>query len=287
MFKVVRDLFRHDGRFAFGFCMILGIVSLALLYSFCPYDLSIWNTVPRDRPPSPKYLLGTNSQGQDVFWYATAAIRNSLIIGIVAALLSRVIAVLVALIAGYQGGLTDRILMSINDSFVVLPLLPVLVLVASMLRGRMGLIGLGVVLAIFGWAWDARLIRAQILSLREREFTKTAILSGMTSIRLVLGEHLPFVIPLIMATAINNVSFVIGTEIVLAVFGLSSLETPTLGVMIYWSVNYQAMLLGLWWWLLTPVVICILLILSLYLLSVSISDFLDPRTRLQFIKVKG
>ena len=287
MFKVVRDLFRHDGRFAVGFCMILGIVSLALLYSFCPYDLSIWNTVPRDRPPSPKYLLGTNSQGQDVFWYATAAIRNSLIIGIVAALLSRVIAVLVALIAGYQGGLTDRILMSINDSFVVLPLLPVLVLVASMLRGRMGLIGLGVVLAIFGWAWDARLIRAQILSLREREFTKTAILSGMTSIRLVLGEHLPFVIPLIMATAINNVSFVIGTEIVLAVFGLSSLETPTLGVMIYWSVNYQAMLLGLWWWLLTPVVICVLLILSLYLLSVSISDFLDPRTRLQVIKVKG
>jgi peptide/nickel transport system permease protein len=287
MFKVVRDLFRHDGRFAFGFCMILGIVLLALLYSFCPYDLSIWNTVPRDRPPSIKYLLGTNSQGQDVFWYATAAIRNSLIIGIVAALLSRVIAVLVALIAGYRGGLTDRVLMSINDSFVVLPLLPVLVLVASMLRGRMGLIGLGVVLAVFGWAWDARLIRAQILSLREREFTKTAILSGMTSLRLVLGEHLPFVIPLIMATAINNISFVIGTEIVLAVFGLSSLETPTLGVMIYWSVNYQAMLLGIWWWLLTPVVICILLILSLYLLSVSISDFLDPRTRLQVIKVRG
>jgi peptide/nickel transport system permease protein len=287
MFKVVRDLFRHDGRFAFGFCMILGIVLLALLYSFCPYDLSIWNTVPRDQPPSAKYLLGTNSQGQDVFWYATAAIRNSLLIGIVAALLSRVIAVLVALIAGYRGGRTDRILMSINDSFVVLPLLPVLVLVASMLRGKMGVLGLGVVLAIFGWAWDARLIRAQILSLREREFTKTAILSGMTSLRLVLGEHLPFVIPLIMATAINNISFVIGTEIVLAVFGLSSLETPTLGTMIYWSVSYQAMLLGIWWWLLTPVVICILLILSLYLLSVSISDFLDPRTRLQVIKARG
>ena len=287
MFKVVRDLFRHDGRFAFGFCMILGIVLLALLYSFCPYDLSIWNTVPRDQPPSAKYLLGTNSQGQDVFWYATAAIRNSLLIGIVAALLSRVIAVLVALIAGYRGGRTDRILMSINDSFVVLPLLPVLVLVASMLRGRMGILGLGVVLAVFGWAWDARLIRAQILSLREREFTKTAILSGMTSLRLVLGEHLPFVIPLIMATAINNISFVIGTEIVLAVFGLSSLETPTLGVMIYWSVSYQAMLLGIWWWLFTPVVICILLILSLYMLSVSISDFLDPRTRLQIIKARG
>ncbi len=287
MFRVIRDLFRHDARFAFGFCVIVVIVFLAVLYSFCPYDLTIWNSVPRDQRPSMKYLLGTTSQGQDVFWYATAAVRNSLFIGVVAALLSRVIAVLVALIAGYLGGRSDRVLMSINDSFVVLPLLPVLVLVASMLRGKMGIFGLGVVLAIFGWAWDARLIRAQILSLREREFTKTAILSGMRPLRLVLGEHLPFVIPLIMATAINNMIFVIGTEIVLAVFGLSSLETPTLGTMIYWAVNYQSMLLGFWWWILTPVVLCILLILSLYMLSVSISDFLDPRTRLQIIKARG
>ena len=287
MFNVLRDLLRHDDRFRFGFCVIVGIVLLALLNFLCPYNLSIWNAVPRDRPPSAKYLLGTTSQGQDVFWYATAAIRNSLLIGIVAASLSRVIAVLVALIAGYRGGRTDRILMAMNDSFVVLPLLPVLVLVASMLRGKMGILGLGVVLGVFGWAWDARLIRAQILSLREREFTKTAVLSGMTSLRLVLSEHLPFVIPLIMATAINNMSFVIGTEIVLAVFGLSSLETPTLGTMIYWSVNYQAMLLGIWWWILTPIVSCILLILSLYMLSVSISDFLDPRTRLQIIKARG
>jgi peptide/nickel transport system permease protein len=287
MFSVPRDLFRHDGRFVFGFFVILGILLLALLSFLCPYNLSIWNTVPRDQPPSAQHLLGTTSQGQDVFWYATAAIRNSVLIGIVAASLSRVIAVLVALIAGYRGGRTDRVLMSVNDSFVVLPLLPVLVLVASMLRGRMGILGLGVVLALFGWAWDARLIRAQILSLREREFTRTAILSGMTSLRLVLGEHLPFVVPLIMATAINNISFVIGTEVVLAVFGLSSLETPTLGTMIYWSVNYQAMLLGIWWWILTPIVLCILLILSLYMLSVSISDFLDPRTRLQVIKARG
>lgn len=287
MWNILKDLLRYDGRFVFGFCVALGILFLALLSFSCPYDLSIWNSVPRDLPPSARFLLGTNSQGQDVFWYATAAIRNSLLVGLIAASLSRVIAVLVALIAGYRGGRTDRVLMSLNDSFVVLPLLPVLVLVFSMLRGRIGILGIGVALAIFGWAWDARLIRAQILSLREREFTKTAILSGMTSLRLVLGEHLPFVIPLIMATAINNISFVIGTEIILAVFGLTNLEIPTLGTMIYWSVNYQAMLLGIWWWILTPIVLCVLLILSLYMLSVSISDFLDPRTRLQVIKARG
>lgn len=287
MFTVLRDLLRYDRRFVFGFVVVSILVLMALSSFVCPYNLSIWNLVPRDRPPSLAHPLGTNSQGQDVFWYAAAATRNSLLIGIVAALLSRVIAIIVALIAGYRGGRTDRILMSVNDSFVVLPLLPVLVLVAAVLHGRIGIVGLGVVLAIFGWAWDARLLRSQILSLREREFTKTAILSGMGSSRIVFGEHLPFVIPLIMATAINNIIFVIGTEIVLAVFGLSSLETPTLGTMIYWAVNYQAMLLNIWWWILTPVVICIILILALYLLSVSVSDFLDPRTRLLIIKARG
>jgi peptide/nickel transport system permease protein len=287
MFAVVRDLFRYDRRFVFGFCVLGGLLLLSLLSALCPYDLSIWNLVPRDRPPSAAHLLGTNSQGQDVFWYAAAATRNSIFIGVVAALLSRLIAIFVALIAGYLGGRADRWIMSVNDSFVVLPLLPVLVLVTAVLHGRIGILGLGIVLAIFGWAWDARLLRSQILSLREREFTKTAVLSGMGPLRIVLGEHLRFIIPLIMATAINNIIFVVSTEIVLAVFGLSSLETPTLGTMIYWAVNYQAILLNIWWWILTPVIICILLILSLYMLSVSISDFLDPRTRLLIIKARS
>ena len=109
MLIVLRDLIRYDKRFAFGFFVFAAIVILAILYSFCPYDLSIWNLVPRDQPPSPAHLLGTNSQGQDVFWFASAATRNSLIIGIVAALLSRLIAIFVALIAGYRGGRVDRV----------------------------------------------------------------------------------------------------------------------------------------------------------------------------------
>lgn len=120
--------------------------------------------------------------------------------------------------------MVDRILMSVNDSFVVLPLLPVLVLIASVLGGKMNIFSLGILPAVFGWAWDARLIRAQMLSLREREFTNTAVLSGMKASRLVLKEHLPFVIPLVMASAINNMIFVIEMEIVLAVFGLSTLK---------------------------------------------------------------
>ncbi len=284
MFKTIRDLMKADARFLFGFVVMVILVGLAVASLFGPYDLKIWNVVPKDKPPSLEYWLGTSSLGQDVFWKATRAIANSLIIALTAAGLSRVIAVIVGLIAGYKGGTTDRVIMSANDSFVVLPLLPVLLLIASIMRGSLGTLGLGILLAIFGWAWDARQVRAQILSLRERGFTQTAIFSGCRTGRLVMKEHFPFVIPLLMATAINNMIFVIGMEIIIAVFGLSSLETPTLGTMIHWSVSYQAMLLGNWWWILTPVIACIILIFALYMLSTSLSEFLDPRTRLQRIK---
>ncbi len=287
MFNILKDLLKYDKRFLFGFTVICILIFLAIFSSFCPYNLKLWNVVPRDLPPSFEYPLGTNSLGQDIFWKATAAIKNSLIIALVAAGLSRVIAILIGLIAGYKGGITDRIVMSVNDSFVVLPLLPILVLIASVLKGQMNIINIGLLLGIFGWAWDARLIRSQILSLRERQFTQTAILSGMKTSKLVFKEHLPFVIPLILAATINNMIFVIGMEIVLGAFGLSDLETPTLGTMIHWSVSYQAMLLGLWWWILTPIIVCIFLIFSLYMLSTSISEFLDPRSRLQRIKVGG
>ncbi|HRU32802.1 MAG TPA: ABC transporter permease subunit, partial [bacterium] len=130
-----------------------------------------------------------------------------------------------------------------------------------------------------------RVIRSQILSLREREFTYTARLSGMKTSSIILKEYLPFIVPLIMATAMNNMLWAIGMEVTLAILGLSSLEIPTLGTMIHWSVNSQSLLLGIWWWILTPVIICIFLFISLYMLSVSISEFLDPRSRLKRIEV--
>jgi peptide/nickel transport system permease protein len=262
------------------------LVILAIVSFFIPHDPRSWNVYPRDLPPSWQNLLGTNSMGQDVFWKATLAIRNSLLLGIIAASISRGIAIVIGLIAGYRGGPVDRVLMTVNDSFVIIPLFPLLILVSSILRSQINIALLGVVLGFFGWQWDARLFRSMILSLREREFTHTAVLSGMKPIRIVLKEHLPFVIPLVMAASLNNILWAVGMEVTLAVLGLSSLEMATLGTMIYWSLQYQAMFLGWWNWILTPVLISIFLILALYMLSVSISEYLDPRTRLQLIRLK-
>jgi len=278
--KILGDLFR-DYRFIFSFIVLLVILILAILSIFSPYDPTLWNVVPRDMRPSAEYWLGTDSNGQDIFWQATFAIRNSLIISLIAGLVSRVIAILVGMVAGYVGGATDRILMFISDSLLVIPLFLVFVMLAMLVREHMNLVVLGLMLSLLTWPWDARLIRSMILSLREREFTKTAILSGTGTVRLVLNEYMPFTMPLIFSTLINNIGFAIGLEITLAIIGLVDLMTPTLGTMLNWALFYQSTFLGRWWWVLTPVVLSLFLFIALYWQSVSISEYLDPRTRIQ------
>lgn len=278
--KTLRELFR-DGRFSLGVAVLFVLVVLALLSFFSPYDPTEWRVVPRDMPPSWEHLLGTNSMGQDVFWRITFAARNSLIVAVSGAVISRAIAVTVGLVAGYSGGIVDRVLMFISDGFMVIPLFLILVLLAMLIREHMNLVNMALLFGIVGWPWDTRLIRSQILSLREREFTYTAILSGTPTRKLIFNEYIPFIIPLVLATFINHMAFVVGMEMTLALIGLTDLTIPTLGAMLKWALSYQAILLGLWWWLLTPIGVAVSLFVALYLVSVSISEYLDPRARIQ------
>lgn len=278
--KVLKDLFR-DYRFLLSFIILCILLIYGSLSFVAPHDPTLWATFPRDLPPSPDNLLGTDSRGIDIFWSGAFAVRNSLIIALVAGIVSRLITIPVAMLAGYKGGMTDRVLMFFSDSFLVIPLFLIIVLLAVLVRDSLNLVTLGLLLACFGWAWDARVIRSEILSLRERGFTQTAILSGTSTLSLVLKEYMPFVTPLVFATLINVMSWAIGLEITLAILGLVNLDIPTLGTMIYWALSYQAILLGYWYWLLTPVILSILLFIALYWFSVSNSEYLDPRSRIQ------
>jgi peptide/nickel transport system permease protein len=278
--KILRDLFK-DYRFSFAFLVLVIILVLAILSFFSPYDPTLWHVVPRDMKPSSEHILGTDSNGQDIFWQATFAVRNSLIISLISALVSRMIAILVGMVAGYRGGTIDRVLMFLGDSLLVIPLFLIFVMLAMMLREHMNLVLLGLMLAALGWAWDARLIRSMVLSLRERDFTKTAMLSGTGTVKLVLKEYTPFTTPLIFSTLINNMSWAISLEITLALLGLVNLTIPTLGTMLNWAYFSHAILLERWWWILTPVILSIFMFVALYWLSVSISEYLDPRTRIQ------
>lgn len=278
--RLLRDLFK-DFRFTLSFIVLVIIMFLAVLSLFSPYDPTLWYVVPRDLPPSATYLLGTDSNGQDIFWQATFAVRNSLVVSLISGLLSRCLAILIGMVAGYKGGNLDRVLMFLGDSLLVIPLVLIFVMLAMMVRQNMTLVTLGLMLAAFGWAWDARLIRSMVLSLREREFTKTAVLSGTGTVKLVLKEYMPFTMPLVFSTLINNMSWAIGIEMFLAILGLVNLNIPTLGTMLNWALHYQSILLGRWWWVLTPVLLSLFVFIALYWMSVSVSEYLDPRTRIQ------
>uniref|UniRef100_A0A7V4FG27 ABC transporter permease n=1 Tax=Fervidobacterium pennivorans TaxID=93466 RepID=A0A7V4FG27_FERPE len=280
----IKDLFKANKEFQFGFIVFMIILVLAVTSHFSPFDPRSWNTVPKDLPPSFRHLLGTTSTGQDVFWILCHAFKNSLILGVITALISNLVGTFVGLLAGYKGGWIDRVLMSLNDTFIALPSFPILVFLAFALKGNLNMLNLGVILSFFSWPWGGRQVRAMILSLREREFTFTADFSGSSTLKIVFAEHLPFVLPWIIANFINTILWSIGMEVGLAIFGLSSLEIPTIGTMIYWSTQYQALFRGVWWWALTPILSSIFLFVSLFFISSAITEYLDPRSRLQRIR---
>ena len=209
--------------------------------------------VPPDLPPTAAHRFGTTSRGQDVFWQVTFAIRNTLLFGLVVAVLSRILSLVIGLLAGYKGGWVDSVLMSINDTFIVIPLFPILVLFYFVLRDRMSWAALALIMALLGWAYDARLIRSVAMSLKTREFTHTSVFSGMTTREILVREHLPYVMPIVFSTTMNNMNWSIGLEVTLSVLGFTDINTPTIGGMIYWANQHTAMVAGIWWWIAFPV----------------------------------
>ena len=280
MLKVLRDLFRYNREFALGAVLTGAIAVMAGLSAFSPYPpLDIYVVAP-DVPPSWAHPFGTTSRGQDVFWQLTFALRNTLLFGLSVALISRVLSLAIGLIAGYRGGFVDRVLMSINDTFIVIPLFPLLVMFYFVLRDSMNWALLALIMACLGWAYDARLIRSVMLTLKTREFTQNSIFSGMTTRQIVTEEHLPYVLPIVFSTTMNNINWSIGLEVTLSVLGFTDIDTPTIGVMIYWANQHSAMVSGVWWWFVFPTVFVTITFIGLFLLAISMNEYIDPRSRL-------
>lgn len=262
-----------NNRLKFGaFLLLIFVILGGVLPFFSPYDVRSWNEVPRNLNPSAEHLLGTTNLGQDTFWLLTFAIQNSLIIGVVVAFFATTIGVLAGLLAGFMGGIVDRILTLLMDVFIVVPSLPILILMASLLQGRASLMLISFILIIFNWPWPARQARSIALSMREREFINTARFSGSSVFSILTREIFPYIVSWAMANFVNTVLVAIATESGLAVIGLSSLEQATLGTMIYWALQHQALLGQRWWWIGSPVVAIIVLFFGLFLLSTGFAD---------------
>lgn len=241
--------------------LILGFI-VPLFYSGNPVE---WSKYPKNLKPGIQHLLGTTNLGQDTFWLLAKSVQNSFIIGIIVAFFATLIGVLLGLLAGFKGGILDRIITLFMDSFIVIPSLPILILLGSMLKGRASILYIALVLIIFNWPWPARQIRSMALSLREREFIDTARFSGESTFKIITKEIFPFVAAWSVANLVNTILVAIGSESGLAVIGMSSNEKATLGTMIYWANQHQAMLAGRWWWIGSPVVAITLIFIALFL----------------------
>lgn len=269
---------RRQPRLAIGLGLVLLFALLGFVMPFLAgQDPRDWNTFPKNIRPNAAHLLGTTGLGQDVFWLLTYSLRNSLILGMVVGFFATVIGVTLGVLAGLKGGWTDRGLSLLMDTFIVVPSLPILILLASLLQGRASIWIISVVLIVFNWPWPARQIRSVALTMREREFISTAWFSGESTLTVIRTEIFPYVSSWAVGNFINTVLVAIAVESGLAVIGLSSLQESTLGTMIYWALQYQALLAGRWWWVLPPVVATVVLFVALFLASSGYTQYATAR----------
>jgi peptide/nickel transport system permease protein len=281
----VEQVKRERSKLLSNLRLKLGIVILAifvfgsfLLPFFTSVDPSQQGTYLKNLPISGQHLLGTNALGQDIFWFLVFAIRNSLILGVTVSMGITIISTVVGLSAGYIGGWYERIIMLVIDAFITIPILPILIIILSALaRGNTSFLVIGLVLVIFGWAWGARTVRSMALSLREREFVNMARFSGANFFNIIIREIFPYVYAYMVVNFINTILFAINTEAALAVIGLSKVEVPTLGSILFWALNYNALLIGQITWIIGPLVATVLLFLGLFLISTGYNEFSATR----------
>lgn len=283
MLTTLRDLLRFSLSFRFGSLILLLVAIVVVTSFFAPYPPEKRRVVPRKfrgEPPSAQYVLGTTALGQDVFWMMTAGVKNTLIIASIAVVIGRGIGVMLGMISGYLGGTADRVIQSIVESVIVIPRLPLLILIAVILKGELTFVTLGILIGILDWAYPSKRYRAQVLSLRERDFTHTAIFSGMNTRKIVVQEHLPFITPFLLADMVSGFVFSIGIEVTLSYLGLNDLNSLSLGTMFYWANEWNSIFAGKPWVMIVPVVASIIVAVGFYLVSIGISEYLDPRKRL-------
>ncbi|HEY0710315.1 MAG TPA: ABC transporter permease [Polyangia bacterium] len=230
-------------------------------------------------PPSTTFWLGTTGQGQDAFAQLVAGARPTLLLAFLVGVASVAIGALAGIAAGARGGWLDAVVRFAIDTFLVIPGLPLVVVVGSYLTG--GPLVMAVVLALTGWAWPARVLRAQTLSLRARDFIAAATLVGETRWRLVIGEYLPNLWPLIASCLVNAIVYALGALVGLEFLGLGQAERVTWGTILFWARNDAALITGSWWTF-VPAGLCLgVVAFALSLLGSSFDQLAHPRLRPQ------
>jgi peptide/nickel transport system permease protein len=229
-------------------------------------------------PPSWAYPLGTTDQGQNVLAELVWGARTSLMVGLIAGLLTTLLSVLVGMLSGFAGGIVDEALQLLTNVFLVIPALPLMIVLAAYIpfKGEGPIV---LVITVTGWAWGARILRAQVLSMRRVDYVQSARLAGEGPLSVVLREILPNMLSLVASNFLFNVLFAILSEASLEFIGLGNMNVVSWGTMLYWANNDQALLSNDWWWLLAPGLAIAIVGGALAMLNYALDEVTNPRLR--------
>ncbi len=272
----------HSPKIIAGLLMLLGFLVLAIVGPWiAPYDpgaivLSV------DPGPSSEHWLGQTQLGQDIWSQLLVGARPTLVVAFLAGTIATLLAVVIGITAGYLGGLVDDILSMLANIFLVLPALPLLIVIGSFLpKGQSANpVLIGVIIALTGWAWGARVLRAQTLSLRNRDFVEAARVSGEHTWRVISHEIVPNLVAVLASSFLFTVLYAIGTYVALGFLGvLNPAVNWSWGSILFDATQGQAVSSGQWWWYIPPGLCIALLGTSLALINFGIDEFINPRLR--------
>ncbi|MFJ6214206.1 ABC transporter permease [Streptomyces sp. NPDC092296] len=273
-----RLTFLRNGKTATGLTILGVFVLLAIIGSWiAPYDPSAMsNDILQS--PSWKHLLGTTQTGEDILSQLLVGTRGVLIVGFTAGIIATALSVLIGVTAGFLSGVTDELLSALSNIFLVIPALPLIIIITSF-DPDAGDFFIATVISVTAWAWGARVLRAQTLSLRRRDYVEAAKATGESTWRVIVFEILPNLTAIIASSFVGTVVFAVLTEITLSFIGVANISHWNWGTILFWAQNNQALALGAWWWF-VPAGLCIALLgTALSLINFGIDEFVNPRLR--------
>lgn len=255
--------------------IILGLIGLLALFGPL-FTVSADALVAQPHlAPCWDHLLGTTGQGQDVLAQLVSGAGPTLIVGFAVGLIVTAVGGLIGITSGFLGGTTDELVTLLINIFLVIPGLPLAIILAAYLPpGPLSLVG---VLSLTGWAWTARVVRAQTLSLRRRDFISASIIAGERTWRVVLVELTPHLASLLLSTFIGTTIYAIGAQVGLEFLGLGDVSAVTWGTNLYWASNDQALLTRAWWTFVPTGLGVALVGFSLALINFGLDEISNPR----------
>lgn len=276
----LRRFLARNPNLVWGVLLLLALLLFAVIGAIITdgedaYPLS----APPLLSPSADYPFGTDRLGRDLFATIIAGIPLTLTVGLIAGLIGMVIGTIMGFFSGYYGGKVDTVLNGIVDVGLTIPGLMILIILGIAFAGHMTVTGMALIIGVIAWLRPARIIRSQVLTLRQRPYVEVARLSGMSSTEIIFLELMPNLLPFLAASLVAAVSSAVLASIGLEALGLGPLDSPTLGMTIYWAILDGAVINRWWWWWLPPIVAISILFLGLFLLSMGLDEIANPRVR--------